>query len=250
MDLIKIENKNIYEFHASEKLKAEDANRLMRSFKEFKENGEKINLLGVIKKLSIPDDFSSFDDILKMKIYSLGVIKKYAILSNKNWLNTMVPAANFFTPNIPIKTFEMHERDKAIAWLEDMEIKTYSPEEYLAEIEIEELRNGVYEVEFTEDKLSHAAVSALYDLFNKKSEKINLLLILRSFPSIENLKTLVKGIEVDLKAIGKVGKYGIVTDEKWLDRISDVLDFMTPGMDVRVYKISAIEEAREWIVKG
>jgi hypothetical protein len=248
MDLKKIENTNIYEFHSKDKLNEEDAKKLLASFREFRERGEKIRLLGIIDEAPIPD-FSAVDEIFKLKLDSVNVIEKYAIVSDKQWLKNLVPNANFFTPNIPMKTFDTSERDEAIRWLKTYEPTEYRPEDYLTNVKIEKLDQDVFEVEIVHDKIDHPSMSALYELLDRKSkEKINLIVILHSFPALENIKTFIKGIQVDLKAIGKVGKYAIVTDKKWIDSISGVADFLTPGMELKTFKISELEQARTWVL--
>lgn len=248
MDLKKIENTNIYEFHAKGKLTENDAKKFMKSFQEFKENNDRISLLGIIDELPWPEDFSSLDELFKLKTASLNVIEKYAILSDSEIMSNLVPTANFFTPNIPIKTFDKSQRDEAIQWLKDTDKKTYSAEDYLTVVTINEIDNDVFEVELDHDKLDHSSMSALYEILDRKSkEKINLIVVLRSFPALENLKTFVKGIQVDLKAIGKIGKYALVTDKKWIDKISGVADFLTPGMEVKTYKLNELNDARKWV---
>ena len=247
MNLKKIENTNIYEFVAEGKMTEQDARNLLNAFREFKENGEKINLLGVIRKLPIPD-FAAIDEFFNLKIESLHVVQKYAIVSDQTWLKNLVPTANFFTPNIPIKTFDSSARDQAILWLNEHEVKSYQPDDYLTTMKIEELEQDVFEVEFEHDKIDFASMNTFYQILDRKSKhQINLLLILKSFPVFENLKTLIKGIQVDLKAVGKLGKYAIVTDQKWIDNISGLADFLTPGLELKVYKISELDEARKWI---
>ncbi|BAO56047.1 SpoIIAA family protein [Nonlabens marinus] len=248
MDLKKIENSNIYEFHAKGKLTENDAKNLMKSFQEFKENNDKISLLGVMEELPWPEDFSSLDELFKLKTASLNVIEKYAILSDKKLMANLVPTANFFTPNMPIKTFDKSQRDEAIQWLKETDKKTYRAEDYLTDVTINEIDDDVFEVELHHDKLDHTSMSALYEILDRKSkEKINLIIVLHSFPALENLKTFMKGIQVDLKAIGKVGKYAIVTDKKWIDKLSGVADFITPGMKIKTYKINELNDARKWV---
>ncbi|WP_179346279.1 SpoIIAA family protein [Winogradskyella ursingii] len=248
MDLKKIENTNIYEFHSTGKLTENDAKKLMKSFQEFKENNDKISLLGVIDEMPWPEDFSSIDELFQLKKASLNVIKKYAILSDKDLMTKLVPTANFFTPNIPIKSFDRSQRDEAIKWLENIDKKTYRAEDYLTNVKINEIDNDVFEIELLHDTLDHSSISALYEILDRKSkEKINLIVVLRSIPALEKLKTFVKGMQVDLKAIGKVGKYAVVTDKKWIDKLSGVADFITPGMKLKTYKIDQLNDARNWV---
>lgn len=248
MDLKRLEGTNIYEFRVTGKLTENEVNKVQQSFREFRERGEKIKLLGVIDEIPMPE-LSSFDDIVSLKIDAFKVIEKYAVLSDKNWVEKWVPVANFFTPGMPTKAFTLHEKDHALEWLENTEFKTYAPEDYLANISITEIGEDTFQVEFSHETLTYASMSALYELFSRKAKsKINLLVILNEFPSIENLKTLVKGLQTDLSAYGKIEKYAVVTDKKWIDKLSGFVNFITPGIDIKTFDKEEEKEAKHWIL--
>ncbi|GEQ85035.1 hypothetical protein ULMS_05430 [Patiriisocius marinistellae] len=252
MQLKKIENTNIYEFKSSEKLNEEDAERLNKAFKEFEENGEKINLLGTIEKLPMPQDFPAFDELFKLKKNSINVIEKYAIVCDKKWLNNFMSIGNFFTPGIPMKSFDTNSRDEAIAWLKQKEVKTYKVDDYFSNIDIKEINKKTYEVNLTHDKINHAAMTALYNLMNDKKhdDKLNLIAVFKSFPTFEDLKTIIQGIKIDIKAIGIVEKYAVVSDAKWIESFTKLGDFLVPGLDMKFFSIDEIDAARKWATKS
>ena len=126
MELTKIKNKNVYEFHATEKLTEQDAKNLLKSFKTFNELNQKINILGVIEKIPMPEGLSPINEIFSLKLNATEVIEKYAILSEKNWIDNLVPIAKFFTPSISIKTFDISDREKAIEWLESKQKTSFN----------------------------------------------------------------------------------------------------------------------------
>ncbi len=248
MELKKIENTNIYEFKSSGRLSEQDAKKLSQSFAEFKKNGEKIKLLGIIEKTPFPIDFSSLDDLLRLKINSISVVEKYAIVSDKEWIENLVPIANYFTPGLPIKTFEIEDRDKAIDWLKEKDVKEYSPEDYLSTIDIKKIYSNSYEINIPHKKINHAAMSAIYNIINdtEKNEKLNILVVFESFPSFDSFKSIVEGIKIDLKAMGKIKKYTIVSDAKWIETYTKIGDFLTPGLDMKFFPLAKLEDARSW----
>ncbi len=123
MNLIQIENTNIYEFHTLDKINEESAKKLSDTFHAFKVNNQKIKLLGTVEKITMPESISTIDDLFKMKINALNVIEKYAVLTDENWLKKAVTFGNFITPNIPVKSFALNERAAAITWLNDVSTK-------------------------------------------------------------------------------------------------------------------------------
>lgn len=249
MELKKIQNTDIYEFRSTEKLTEKDAEKLSQSFKEFKENGQKINLLGIIDKFPMPESVPSIDEILSLKKSSMNVVKKYAILSDKEWLEKSVHIGNFFTPNIPLKTFDKDNRKEAIDWLKKEKLKEYNPKDYLSNIDIEKLKPNAFKINISHEKINRAAMTAILNLINneEKGEKLNILVIYQSFPSFDSLKTIAEGLKVDFKAIGKIKKYAVVSDAKWTETFSKIGDFLTPGMDIEFFPMSELEKAENWI---
>lgn len=249
MKLEKIENTNIYEFKTSGKLTEKDAKNLTLSFEEFKRNGEKIKLLGTIEDFPSLESFSTLDDLLKLKMSSLKVVEKYAILSDKDWIENFVPVGNFFTPGLPVRAFELDDRKEAINWLKEEKVKEYKLEDYSSNINVKKIAFNTYEVNIEHKKINHAAMAALYDLFNNKKdgEKINVLTTFNSLPSIDSFKTIVEGLKIDFKAIGNIKKYAIVTDSKYIETYTKIGDFITPGLDMKFFHKAEIEDARNWV---
>ena len=251
MELRKIENTEIYEFETTGKLTEEDADILSKAFKEFKENGQKIKLLGVIDEMPMPKGLSSLDEIWSMKANALNVVEKYAILTDNDWLENAVSVGNFLTPSIPMKVFDEDERKEAINWLNKGVIKEYDIEDYNSNIEIEKLSPRAYQVHINHDKVNHAAMTALYNLISdgEKSEKLNIMVVFDSFPSIDSFKALVQGIKIDFKAIGNIKKYAVVSDAKWIKTFASVGDFITPGLDMKFFEMKELDKAKNWITE-
>ena len=251
MDLKNIANTDIYEFQIENNLTKQEAKNLTQSFEEFESRGQKVKLLGVLNDVPTPKNIDSVREIFGMKVSALEVIEKYAVLSEKKWINDWVPIGNFFTPTIPIKTFAMDNRQAAIDWLNEDKVEEYDAQEFLADIDIKKTQENTFEIVVSEDKINHASMLALYDLFDEVEEgkKINLLLQIDSIPSIENFKTLMEGLKIDFKAFGRLNKYAVVSESKWIEGYSKVGDFLTPGIDMKGFNKSELEEAREWINK-
>ncbi len=250
MELQKIQNTDIYEFTSTYDLGEEDIDKLSQSFKEFRERGEKIKLLGTIKELPKSISRSSFGKFYPLKRDSLYVVSKYAVVTDKAWIDNFVMIGNFFTPNIPIKTFHEENRTEALAWLEEDNIKEYSPEEYLANIDIVKLNQRTYKINLNPKKITYTDVTALYNLLDieGKEEKLNILIEFESFPSIESFKTLVEGIRVDLKTLGSVKKYAVVSNAKWIEAFTKLGDLITPEIEMKFFSTAQTEEAQKWIL--
>ncbi|WP_115461977.1 SpoIIAA family protein [Winogradskyella aurantiaca] len=251
MELKKIEGTNIYQFHATGTISEEDTRQMNLAFQEFKDNGEKIKLLGIIDDVPFPDSWGSIGDLTKIKMNSLSVIEKYAVLTNKKWIGNWVPIGNFFTPGIEVKSFDHDAFDEAINWLQAAteEDETVAAEDYLSNIPIKKISENAYEIHIAEQSVNLGAMSAIYEIVSNVEEgsKVNLLMLLDSFPGFDSFQTFVEGLKIDLKAIGRMGKFAVVSDAGWIDTYAKIGDFMTPGLEMKAFATRQAEDARVWI---
>jgi len=119
--LEQIRDKDIYFFRINEDIDIEGVEKFIDFFAVKGNRGEKVKLIGEIKSIPGFENFKAFVETLEMKGKAMGAISKYAVLTDKEWIGRLVPFANLFTPDIPMKHFEIMERDAAIAWLESDE---------------------------------------------------------------------------------------------------------------------------------
>jgi hypothetical protein len=82
-----------------------------------KPESEKIKLLGL---------FEAFEDFESVKNFVQGIeidnskvtrLEKYAVVSNKRWLEQVLEFENKLVPKIPFKFFKSGNKQKAIDWL-------------------------------------------------------------------------------------------------------------------------------------
>ncbi len=119
ISLKKIERKVIYIFSIEGKINEEDIHKFYTLLEEKVAKHEKIKLLGIMNEFPHSDDFKSIGEAMKVKMTGKKGIAKYAILTDKSWVENVVPVGNFVTPGLPIKAFKLNEKAKAIAWLEN-----------------------------------------------------------------------------------------------------------------------------------
>lgn len=249
MKLQKITNHDIYEITIHHAISKEDIEHLSDAFDQFKERGEKINLLGIFESFPTLDSLLSISAMFKMKFKSLSIINKYAIVADQDWIEKLIPVANFLTPSMPIKAFDDDEKNEAIEWLSKEETKEYQPEEYLTGVDIEKINDNSYTISLNNKRVDHASMAALNSILDNldTGEKINLLIYFEEFPSIESFRTFYEGLKVDLKALRRLNKYAVVTDGKWINSYAKIGDFLTPGIDVKAFTTVNMQEAKEWL---
>ena len=249
LKLEKIEGTDIFEFSIDGDIDKESVEEFYKLLELKAEQHQKMKLLGTINEFPGFKDFKTFSSTLKMKVKAVRNIGKYAILSDKEWIETLLPTGNFLTPGIPMKQFDLDERKKAIAWLEKDDVKTYKEDEYLSKLDIKNIK-GTNIYSFTIDgKIDEGGMTALYNILkNKKHEgKINLLATYKDFDGFDSFRAFTEGLKVDFGALGNVEKYAIVTDRKWVHKLAEIESKILSGISMKGFALDEADKALEWI---
>lgn len=240
--LNKLDTKNIYTFSIEGKIDEKSAKEFYALLESKALKHEKMKLLGSIREFPSFECLKAFTATMSMKAAALKNIEKYAILSDRSWIDVFAPVGNFLTPGIPMKKFSLLEIEDAIEWLEKEKPET-SPM-LVGQIEGTDIHT------FTiNGKMDELGMSAIYNILKNKTgdSKIKLLAIIEDFDGFDNVKTLFQGLKVDLAAIGNIEKYAMVTDKKWIKKMEKVGDFLTPGMPMKVFPLSETAKAVAWL---
>ncbi|WP_339887118.1 STAS/SEC14 domain-containing protein [uncultured Flavobacterium sp.] len=247
--LEKIPNKNIYKFTIDEVINEENIHEFLKILEEETKEHQKIRVLGIIKKIPSLENFATLKATLKMKVEALKNIGKYALLTDKDWIRNMIPVADYVTPKIEIKAFELEDEDDAISWLEADFTKTVEADDYLTKMDVQHIPDtNIYTFTFDND-IDEAGMLALKEIFDHKSkdQKIRLLVTLNKFPDFESFKSFYEALKVDFRSLGNVGKYAIVSNKSWLHNWVKFADFIVPGMKMSHFSNEEKNQAIEWL---
>lgn len=245
----KIEGKDIYQFKVEENVTKEDAEKFYSFLKEGTQDGQKLRILGIVNDFPGLKDLKAFGATAKMKVKAIKGIQKYAVLSDRDWAETLLPVGNFLSPGIPMKHFDLDEKDEAIAWLENDRYKAYSEEEYLSGMDIEHIKGtNIYSFKI-DGEIDEAGMTALYSILKDKSGegKINLLATFTDFDGFENFDSFVEGLKVDFAAFGNIGKYALVSEKKWIKTLAPVGNFLSPGIAMKAFDMKDMQKAIAWL---
>ncbi|PQB05390.1 STAS/SEC14 domain-containing protein [Aureitalea marina] len=248
----KIEGTNIYEFVIDGKLDEATINEFYELIKKTADEGNKILLLGVIESWPGFATFKTFTTTMKLKAKSIGHIAKYAIMSNKGWLESVMPVSDFLTPGMPVKHFKMDMRDAAIEWLQAVEVNPENPEDYFSKMKIERIENtNIYRF-VIDDEIDEAGISAFFQILKNhpKPDKFRALGIVKGFPSFESFKTLVDGLRLDFAMMGRIDRYAVVTNKNWAQYSIKVADLITPGLEMKLFEADKEDEALNWLMEA
>lgn len=247
--LNKVEGTDIFEFLIDGDIDKESVEDFYNLLELKSKSHQKIKLLGVINEFPSFKDFNAFSSTFKMKAKAIGNLGKYAILSDRDWIETLLPAGNFMTPGIPMKHFDLDEREDAIAWLKIDKDKNYEEDEYLSKMDVKKIKDtNIYS--FTVDgKIDEGGMTALYNILKDKSRegKINLLGIYKNFDGFASFKAFTEGIKVDFGAIGNIEKFAIITDKEWVRNLAEIESKVLPGIVIKGFSTDKKEEALNWL---
>lgn len=201
--------------------------------------------MGIINEFPGFENFKAFSETLKMKAKAVSTISKYALLSDKDWVETVLPMGNFVTPGIPIKHFDLDERQAAIAWLKKDKVKTYGEDEYLSKMDITDIK-GTNIYTFTIDgKIDEGGMTAIYNVLKDKSRdgKINLLARYKDFTGFDSFKAFTEGLKLDFASFGNMEKFAIVTDKKWVRILAEAESKIIPNTTMKGFSLNEKDKA-------
>lgn len=118
--MIKIEQiagNEIYSFTVGESISEADSQEFLDFLELHADDGNKIHLIGIIKSFPGFENFKAFSATMKLKAKAISAIGKYALLTDKSWLDTAILIGDFLIPQIPMKQFHLNEQDAAVEWL-------------------------------------------------------------------------------------------------------------------------------------
>ena len=117
IDIKKLGDKNIYIFDTPKSINEEEAKKFLEFIEMVATKDKKIKMMGVMENFPKFESFMAFMEMMKLKSHVMNLFSKYAIVTDKEWLENVVPIGEFFT-DLMIKQFDLDEKEEAIQWLE------------------------------------------------------------------------------------------------------------------------------------
>ena len=117
--MLKFHESNNYQVVYDGPLGARYLNKLKQQFQSLKADKKKIGLIAEVDKIPGVKGLRSLLELTRMKVAALGVIRKYAILTSKKWMEKMAKIADWMTPGIQVRVFPKENAQLALAWLEE-----------------------------------------------------------------------------------------------------------------------------------
>jgi hypothetical protein len=203
----------------------------------------KVRIYGEINNIEGWNNLKAFFTNIQIKFKALGKIEKYAVVSDKKWLENWEKVAEFITPFTDVKLFKTTEREAAIAWLQQ---PTREESHALAILPV----TPGYVLGFS---VSGTLTKADYDLLNRRmAEHLLIHKDLRLYCEIIDLQGItLKGFWEDLKTSVQyytdVKKAAVVAADSWWKAGVAVTDFFTPGVRLKYFSPGQKADALDWL---
>lgn len=101
-------------------------------------------------------------------------------------------------------------------------------------------------------EIDEAGMKQLIEALNKRSDfysKIRMYGEVYDIKGWETFKSLFSNIKAKFQAFRKLEKYAIVTDIDWLEDLTEIAGYLTPGLDVATFDTDDKEKAIQWLLK-
>ncbi|MEM9327667.1 MAG: STAS/SEC14 domain-containing protein [Bacteroidota bacterium] len=91
---------------------------LVTKLQKLKQYDQKIGLLNEVDEIPRLAEWKSIKALAKMKTSALSVVRKYALITSKDWIRRAAQLANWLTPGMEVRTFDKAEKHLALQWLD------------------------------------------------------------------------------------------------------------------------------------
>lgn len=247
MTLQNYDDSRILAFKLDGKIEEDDVEKFTEAFKSKTQKG-KVHLLGEIDSMGGFEDLEAFTETIKMKgsaLSDMDKIDKYAIITDKAWMEKLISIGNFLTPNLPIRLFHQDEKQLAINWLQQTVDKPYSPG--IRPIELVGYENVLGFV------INGKVKAKDYELINRKFEqqkqthdKFHVYVEFSGFEDY-TLGAFWEDFKTGINYYKHFHKVALLSHKSWLESATKVGDFISPGINLKFFNLDEKVKALDWL---
>lgn len=214
-----------------------EINELYGKMKTLIEKNGEVNLIIQINDIKGIKNLKAIFTELRYKWFVLRHLRKYAIVTDKNWIENLNEIAGFLTPKIEIEEYGMDELQEAIDWInapthnEKNGMAIWSKENYLHLI--------VY------DKLTLVDYKILNKTMHDYEKEVSLLIEFSDFEGL-TLRAFLEDLKMGFSHYRKFKKIAIVLNKN-LKTLVKLTDLMTPGITFKSFPYHELEAAIHWL---
>ena len=242
----KNQDSQILTFVVDGEMEQSDINQVFNKIKAQAQDS-KVRLLSEVKRVEglDLDGVKGFLSTMRDKLSLVSDIERYAIVTDLDWMSTIVPVSDFLTPGLPIRVFAESEKQQAIDWLNESTDDAYS--------------TGIRPIAWSEypEVLGYAISGKVksedYQIINRQLEqaarqsgKVKLYL---EFLHLEGITpaALWEDTKSGLEHAGDLDKVALLGSKDWVENLTEAGDFVTLGIDIEFFELGRKQEALDWL---
>jgi len=216
------------------------------------------NKLKEQKEIGLLIDISRWSDMtgdamaedLKFEISlldKLNCFPKISIVSDKQFIKSIIKIFQFFTPSIEIKLFSSTHMNQALSFLSDL---TRKEPEVKSEVNLIETKNSdlfAYEIKGILTKENMEKIIKPLQFAFKEKGKLDLFARIDQYTGV-NLKDISMRslLELKLASLDHIRRYAIVGAKGWMKQFVELFQPLIP-VKVRTFELKDEEQAWKWL---
>ncbi|GAB3823027.1 SpoIIAA family protein [Pontibacter rugosus] len=241
---VNFEEDNIVGFKLQDHLAEAGLRKLVQQMEEKAESHDKLFLYFEFLNFGGWDSVQSFFDTLKLKFNSWNKIVKYAIVTDKDWVQKQWRLANFLTPHFEVMAYSLEDRDEAIKWLK--EHAADAPHPGIAVLEAMPMHVlGLATVgKFTSSDFHAINCILEQQVLDNKDLRLYLEVLHEDGAAPDDLwKELKQGI----RFYSRLSKVALAGHEKWLDKANSLSSSLSPDIKMKCFNLDERDTAIDWL---
>ncbi|MEQ9443913.1 MAG: STAS/SEC14 domain-containing protein [Cyclobacteriaceae bacterium] len=228
-------------------LREEEIEKFTKAFEDKSQQGT-FHLLGEIENIGGFEDMEAFSETIKMKTEALkdiDKIDKYAVVTDKKWMENLASVGGFFIPGISLRFFDKDEKPLAIQWLKQSVSQAYSPGIRPIALPGNEQSLG-YVINGKIEAKDYDVINQELEQLTEKKEEVNLYIEIVALKGY-TLKAMWEDFKTGIEYYKHLNKVALVSHKEWVENAAKAGDFMTPGIDMKFFNINEKTKALDWL---
>lgn len=199
-------------------------------------NGE-VNLIIQANDINGIENLKFFFSNLGDKWFVLRHLRKFAIVTNKDWIENLAEIVGILTPKIEVEEFDLNEMQQAIAWVN----QPTSNEKHGMAISARE--NFLHLIVY--DKLTLVDYKILNQTMRNYKKEVSLLIEFSDFDGI-TLRAFLEELKMGFSHYRKFKKIAIVPDKN-VKALIKMTNLLTPGVNIKSFPYYKMDVAVKWL---
>lgn len=215
----------------------EEIKRLYAEMKTIIDKNGEVNLIMQANDIKGMKNAKFFFSDLSDKWFVLRHLRKFAIVTDKDWIENLAEVAGVLTPKVEVEEFDMDEMDEAIKWINT---PTSNEKHGMA---IWPKENFLHLIVY--DKLTLIDYKILNHTMRDYGKEVSLLIEFSDFDGI-TLRAFLEDLKMGFSHYRKFKKIAIVPNKN-IKPLVKLTHLITPGIKFKSFPYREMHLAIQWL---